>query len=371
VSLSKLPSGRWRAQVYDPRTGENVSVAKVLGLPRPEATFATKREAKQAREKARQRLHDRAGQRRQRITVQEFADRWTTDKLWLRPKDSTNITNEERIKAFVKAYGSMAMADVDDGIVAEYLAGAAVSTVPALRAMFNDAMSAKAGRLVEQNPFARLGLEASSGNRHKQPPDEEQVWEMVKVARAVACPSFAGWLQVAAFTGARPGELDALELDALDFESNRIVIRQQYNAKAKKITAPKNGRTRTIVMTPPAKDALLGLPRESQWAFTTIRGSHYTPSARAYHWKAVRAGAKLTGKTLYLCTRHFAGWYLVNVLEMSSEDVAFQLGHEDGGELVRKLYGHRDRNLALRRIDEAFNQAGKVRKLRVVRGDGA
>jgi hypothetical protein len=49
---------------------------------------------------------------------------------------------------------------------------------------------------------------------------------------------------------------------------------------------------------------------------------------------------------------------------MASADVAFQLGHEDGGELVRKLYGHRDRNLALRRIDEAFER--QSRHLRVV-----
>ena len=33
---------------------------------------------------------------------------------------------------------------------------------------------------------------------------------------------------------------------------------------------------------------------------------------------------------------------MVNELEMSSEDVAIALGHEDGGNLVRRLYGHRE-----------------------------
>jgi hypothetical protein len=42
-------------------------------------------------------------------------------------------------------------------------------------------------------------------------------------------------------------------------------------------------------------------------------------------------------------TRHFAGWYMVNMLKLPSEDVAIALGHTDGGELVGKLYGHRDR----------------------------
>jgi hypothetical protein len=41
--------------------------------------------------------------------------------------------------------------------------------------------------------------------------------------------------------------------------------------------------------------------------------------------------------------RHFAGWYMVNELEMSSEDVAITLGRQDGGNLVRRLYGHRDK----------------------------
>lgn len=51
VSVTRLPSGRWRAQVYDAITGKNLSVSKVVGGP---GTFATKTEAKAgAREGAR------------------------------------------------------------------------------------------------------------------------------------------------------------------------------------------------------------------------------------------------------------------------------------------------------------------------------
>src|SRR6185437_14524971 len=84
-----------------------------------------------------------------------------------------------------------------------------------------------------------------------------------------------------------------------------------------------------------------------------LRGEHWTPSSRAYHWKAVRAASGWQG-SLYLATRHFAGWYMVNVLEMPSEDVAIALGHQDGGNLVRRLYGHRDRHRALDRIVHAY-----------------
>jgi hypothetical protein len=84
-----------------------------------------------------------------------------------------------------------------------------------------------------------------------------------------------------------------------------------------------------------------------------MRGTHYTPSARAYHWNAIKASVGYAG-SLYLATSHFAGWYMVNVLALDSEDVAIALGHRDGGELVRTIYGHRDHGRALARVREAY-----------------
>jgi hypothetical protein len=45
------------------------------------------------------------------------------------------------------------------------------------------------------------------------------------------------------------------------------------------------------------------------------------------------------------------------VLELDARDVALHFGHQDGGELVRKLYGHPDAALARERVREAFRQA--------------
>lgn len=59
---------------------------------------------------------------------------------------------------------------------------------------------------------------------------------------------------------------------------------------------------------------------------------------------------------LYLATRHFAASYMVNELQMPAEDVAIALGHTDGGELVRRLYGHRDVDKALDRVVAAFER---------------
>lgn len=365
MSITKLPSGRWRAQLYDSRVGRNVSVSQVLG---GRVSFATRTEAKQARARAREQLAEiiELG-----VTVKLFWERWTTDPIFLRPKEATNLHNRERTKKFVEKYGHLPIAHVGDFVVAEWLAGGKHgSTIPSLRAMFNDARSAQGGRLIVANPFAELGRPKGRGRRDQTPPSEEMVWTLIGHARELTSPSFAAWLQVAAFTGIRPGELDALRWSSVDLQGSRIKVLEQFSAHSGTFTLPKNGRTREAPLTAPAREALIALPHESEFTFVNLRGKHMTASARAYHWKAVRAAAGYIG-SLYLATRHFAGSYMVNVLEMPSEDVAIALGHEDGGDLVRRLYGHRDKDQALDRIVAAYSQSGRVKPLRIVREDSA
>jgi hypothetical protein len=146
-------------------------------------------------------------------------------------------------------------------------------------------------------------------------------------------------------------------------------VRRQWSPRSRTFTSPKNGSARWAIIAPPARDALLRLARESEWCFTTLRGTHFTPSARSYHWKAIQAAAGYDD-TLYLATRHYFGWYAINVLGgLSSEDVAVALGHTCGGELVRRLYGHLEQDKALARVSAAFASTGSVTPLKIVRRD--
>jgi hypothetical protein len=54
------------------------------------------------------------------------------------------------------------------------------------------------------------------------------------------------------------------------------------------------------------------------------------------------------------------------LLELPTEDVAIALGHTDGGELVRKLYGHRDRERALDRVTAAYERTASHTQMRFV-----
>lgn len=120
-------------------------------------------------------------------------------------------------------------------------------------------------------------------------------------------PSFAAYLDTAVHEGTRPGELDALRWTDLDFQARTILIERQWNAKVRKLTIPKHGHIRTIAMTDPVYERLLTLPRESEWVFTTLRGSHYRPSSRSHHWNRVRCAAGLGQVDLYTATRHHFG----------------------------------------------------------------
>jgi integrase len=355
----QLPSGNWRPRVRHPRTGKQINPRDVIGGP---ATYATERAALAAEKEARTLLRRSA---RAGVTVGEWWGEWTTNPYWLRSAESTNIHNEERTRKFALRYRDTPMRAIDDEAVRGWIMDGNTSTLAKLRLMFADAMTAEAGRLIDFNPFAGLkGQRYSRGRRDKQPPNLAQIAAMVATAERLTPPSFASYLHVAAFEGMRPGELDGLTHDDIDFDKRVIHVERQWNAKARKFTDPKYGK-RTIALTDPARERLASLPVESEFAFTTLRGTHYTPSSRSHHWNRVRCSVGLADHDLYLCTRHFFGWYAFNVLELDARDIALHFGHKDGGQLVRKLYGHPDEKLAIEKVLAAFEDAnGTVIPLR-------
>jgi integrase len=352
-----LPSGNWRPRIRHPRTGKQLNPQAIIGGP---STYAEEAGARRAEREALKvlRTNARAG-----VTVREWWDEWTTHPLWLRPAESTNIHNRERTEPFVALYGDLPVRAVDDDVVREYRRrGSNDARIPALRAMFNDAKRPDAGRLIDRNPFAGLRLRQSRGRRDVQPPAEAEAARLIALGDELTPPPFAAYLDVAIHEGARPGELDALRWPELDFTpgAETISIDWQWNARSRKLTRPKHGVTRVITMTPRARARLLALPRESEWVFTTLRGTHYTPSSRSHHWNRVRCAAGLGNVDLYTATRHYFAWYAWNVLELDPADIGQHFGHQDGGELVRKLYGHFDQVRARKRIRLAFEAAPAV-----------
>jgi integrase len=347
VSISKLPNGRWRAQVYNPETKTSVSAAKVLGLE--VASFRTKAEAKSAREAARSKLKARAADPAS-LTVRGWWEVWTTNPHFQRPKEASNINNKEMTKKFVDAHGHVLLRDVDRRLAGSWLLGdGKQSQTKFLRVMFSDALKQD---LIDRNPFSRAGTARGHGNARKDPPTLSEAWGLIDEAWSSCPPGFAAWLQVACFTGLRTCELDALTWDKI--RDGWIHVDREYCSKSHGFAEPKNNYRRRAILTPPALEALEKVQDgRSEFCFVSARGHHWRRNSRAYYWDRVRRATSWTG-TLYVSTRHFFGSYAVNELGLPFEDVAAALGHTDRGELVRKLYGHFDDERALERVRAAY-----------------
>ncbi len=361
MSIQRTSSGKYRAQVHVPGKG-NVSVGKLLG---GSSSFDTRREAKIAHAAAYKLVGVEEMEKRV-WTVGRWHETWTTDPLYQRPATSTNIHNRERTRKFAKQYEKLPLKLVDDQLVAQWLAGGNHNgSVPALRAMFGDATSAKAGRLIDRNPFAKLGLKQKRGNKDRTPPSLEKAYELIAKAHEVATPHFAAYLEVACWSAMRPGEMDALRWESVDFDRDEILVKEQWNVKSREFTPPKHGNVHTITMTPNARKALLAIPKtthsdRSPFVFLSAMGNHFTPSTRSHHWNRVRASVGLANVSLYMATRHFIATYMLNVLDLEPHVIASQLGHRDQGELVVQLYGHPSETRNRAKILDAFEQAEKV-----------
>ena len=162
---TQLPSGRWRTRVRHPRTGKHLNARAVIGGPE---TYEDRESAVAAEDEAKRLLRTNA---RVGVTVREFWDDWTTDPLWLRPAESTNVHRRERtceVRGRVRP-----PADPRDRRRARRRL-AQGRPQPRHRAAPADVLQrrrhASRRRLVDRNPFAKLGLRGSRGRRDTMPP---------------------------------------------------------------------------------------------------------------------------------------------------------------------------------------------------------
>jgi integrase len=111
-----------------------------------------------------------------------------------------------------------------------------------------------------------------------------------------------------------------------------------------------------VVLPPPARDARAVLERQldEPAVFLTPRGKRFAKGATHRYFSIVRAAFGRPKLDFYEL-RHACATLLLE-RGLSPEDVAIQLGHSDGGALVRRLYGDPSEDRARARIAAAFAQ---------------
>lgn len=291
--------------------------------------------------------------------------------LWLslrpRAKTSTNRGYADQVSPFVDQYGDMLLRDVDVELALDWLEVRRMRwTLNGLRAMFTDAR--RAGH-IERNPFLGLGLSTGPGRKNIEVLKVDQVFELADAAAATWGAGGYGltWRALVlwqAFVGTRPAEAYGLVRDDLDVVAAEVDIRRQRppftprDAEIHELPLPKNGKTRRVVIPPPALDAIQALPSPLDSRaplFTTKRGRPLSGQVQHYYWHPIRCAVGKPSLDLYEL-RHFCASYMLNDLDLHAEDVAAQLGHTDGGALVQRLYGHPSTELARKRAHEAHRR---------------
>lgn len=300
-------------------------------------------------------LHVSAAPRVRTQTCDAFAMRWLDD--YPRPAASSRRSYGYAVQAFAKDFAGVKLSDLDRPTARAWAIRQPKGNVSVVRAMLGDAVR---DGLVQENVFAGLRIERSRGRRDLVALTEAEVRELADVATAIHGPTFSAMVVFAAYTGLRPGELFALEHG--DIDDDEVHVRRSRDSTGE-LKLPKSGHTRTVILPPPARDALLAMPRrlDVPWVFTTATGRPFTKSSLHYHWTPVRAAFGRPTMHFYEL-RHACATMLLE-RGLSHADVAQQLGHSDGGALILSTYGHPSEQASRGRVKAAFS--AQVAGLRV------
>lgn len=308
--------------------------------------FDTKRERDRAKALALIAL-ERERERLVAPTCEEYAARFLADYERSHKSSSTD-TARGSLRRFRADFGHRPLNSISRLEAKDWVARVPRSAVPVVVTLFAVALE---DELVERNPFRELG-KRTRGRAETPPPTEAELDRLLLACQVHGhyAPMMRALIRFAAYSAMRPGELFELRWSDIDHERMRIVVgRRVYRGT---VDLPKSGKSREIALTPPARDAILGIPRTSDLVFCAKRGGRLSQPTLSGYWAQVTAAAGLD-MDFYLSTRHYCAHYLWVKLGLPARVVQEQLGHADD-KLLRSLYGHGEVG-ALDEIDAAFS----------------
>jgi integrase len=186
--------------------------------------------------------------------------------------------------------------------------------------------------LIDSNPLT--GVRRSTRELAVEPPAAEDVERLV----ALAPDPLDRMILVAAYSGLRVSEVAALEVrDVTLGAPARLHVR-----------CGKGGYARTSLLFAPGVAGLAGMPDVGRVFRRPVSRLGWDRKSVNRMWLRVREEAGLP-ECRFHDLRHFHATWLLD-RGASDLDVAVQLGHRDGGELVRRRYGHPSSDLALGRL---------------------
>jgi len=137
------------------------------------------------------------------------------------------------------------LGSIDALVVAEWLKGGVnLGSVPALRAMFNDARRPQAGMLDRPQPVRPARTQALEGAQARAAARTRRGRAVDQRRDELTPPSLAAYVLTACHSAMRPGKLDALKWEDRDFTpgAETITIARQWNVKTREMRSPAEAR---------------------------------------------------------------------------------------------------------------------------------
>lgn len=352
---------RWAGRIYLGRDGDGKQQFEWVGR------YTTRRERDDAVAQRRTELRLGTGQP-DLPTCDEYAKRYLAEYERTH-KDSSHDTMVERLTRFRKDFAGRSL-DIDRSEAKDWVNGEGrwksngpvrAGAAQAVVTLYNHAIDDDDLPL-ERNPFRKLG-KRTRGRADQPPPTPEEFDALLDACSTLGQygPMMRALTGFAAFELMRPGELYALEWTDIDFEAMRIrKARRVYRGS---MDEPKTG-VKLIALTPPGRDAIIGLPRDGALVFRSKTGRRVSQAMLSLAWGQVCAAAGVRFD-FYHATKHYGVHYMWTVLGMSRRAIAAQAGWSLGTvDKMLAIYGHADVG-ALEEVDDAF-RASNVVPLRAI-----
>jgi integrase len=273
-------------------------------------------------------------------TVKQWAAVWLSD--YARPAPATQRTYRYAVGQIVDRLGALKLSDLTRPEARKIAVVWPRNTARVARTMWADAVR---DGVCEMNPWTNLRLETPRGRKDIDALTEREIDELADLAEGLHGDygvEARAIILTLGYTGIRPGELCALRREDVDLRHGELTVRFSLDGTGRE-KAPKNGLARRIVLPPRAAQAVRPLPHliGSPYQFHSKRGHRLTKGTLAYFWRETRAAwVAQGGRRIDLYElRHACATMLIE-RGLSAGDVAFQLGHQDGGRLVQTVYGH-------------------------------
>lgn len=351
---------RWVGRVYVGRDDDGKQVFEWVGR------FDTKRERDEAVALAK--LERKRGGSVALPTCNAYVERYLAD-YQRRNKDSSYSVQRDHLQRFKRDFAGRSL-DVSRAEAKDWVNGEGrwEKPVPAgyvhsVVSLYNHAID-EDDLPLERNPFRRLG-KRSKGRADQAPPTEAEFQRLLDSCSALGdyAPQMRAFILFAAYTLMRPGEIFPLEWSDIDLEKMRI--RKARRLFRGSLNEPKTG-PRTIALTPPARDAIMGLARTDHLVFHSKTGKRLSQPTLSQYWGKVTAKAGLAFEP-YLATKHYGVHYMRRELKLTPAAIAAQAGWSTKTvDAMLAVYAHEEIG-ALDEVDRAFKEAPKPR-LRVVEG---